>query len=36
MDILLSIILWVVIGVGAVGLAVIAILFTLWYLENKR
>jgi len=23
-------------GIGAIGLAVIALIFTLWYMENKK
>jgi hypothetical protein len=33
---LITILLCVLAGFGAIGLAVIALIFTLWYMENKR
>jgi hypothetical protein len=33
---LMTILICLLAGIGAVGLAVIALIFTLWYMENKR
>jgi nitrogen fixation-related uncharacterized protein len=33
---LMTILMVFLIGVGAIGLLVIALIFTLWYLENRQ
>ena len=33
---LVTILICVLAGLGAIGLAIIALLFTLWYMENKH
>jgi nitrogen fixation-related uncharacterized protein len=33
---LMTILMVFLIGVGAIGLLIIALIFTLWYLENKQ
>jgi phage shock protein PspC (stress-responsive transcriptional regulator) len=35
-DMLITILMVFLIGVGAIGLLVIALIFALWYMENKQ